>query len=66
MTTPTNEELDNLIEVYTKKIENLSLELEKCRHNISVTGDPNELKVCGATNQSKKGTNHHGMLIFET
>lgn len=44
MTTLTNEELDNLIEVYTKKIENLSLELEKCRHNISVTGDPNELK----------------------
>ncbi|KAF6071619.1 Tat binding protein 1(TBP-1)-interacting protein (TBPIP) family protein [Candida albicans] len=35
VTTPTNEELDNLIEVYTKKIENLSLELEKCRHNTS-------------------------------
>lgn len=44
MTTPTNEELDNLIEVYTKKIENLSLELEKCRHNTSVTGAQNELK----------------------
>ncbi|KGU24208.1 hypothetical protein MG7_03834 [Candida albicans P34048] len=44
VTTPTNEELDNLIEVYTKKIENLSLELEKCRHNTSVTGAQNELK----------------------
>lgn len=44
MTTPTNEELDNLIEAYKKKLENLSLELEKCRHNISVIGDPNELK----------------------